>query len=193
MDRLFRNHWRVFVGLGCGAALLASFLLWERRSETIVDGIAIRGNERFIQQVSDSLVLLREKAPDAFALSQQYMKRIEQSSRSGMRAYAEPPTFDLAPKTAFYSTTWCAGSIAHDTYHSKLYHEYLDAHGEPVPDDAWGGQAKELECIHYQSRVLKDIGAPEYEMAFLDHLDGTHYDLDGDGNQTWIDYWLQDW
>ena len=89
-----------------------------------------------------SLGLLREKSPDAFKLTQRYAPRIEQSSRSGMRAYDDPPTFDLSPKTANYSDTWCAGSIAHDTYHSKLYHEYLDAHGGPVPTKHGAGKPR---------------------------------------------------
>jgi hypothetical protein len=110
-----------------------------------------------------------------------------------MRAYDDPPTFDLSPKTANYSETWCAGSIAHDTYHSKLYHEYLDAHEGPVPDEEWGGKAKELECNRFQARVLKDIGAPDYEITYVSHLDGSHFDLDGDGKDTWNDCRLRDW
>jgi hypothetical protein len=110
-----------------------------------------------------------------------------------MRAYDDPPTFDLSQKTASYSDTWCAGSIAHDTYHSKLYHEYLDAHEGSVPDEVWSGQAKELECIHYQASVLREIGAPPSEITYVDHLDGSHFDLNGDGKETWIDYWLRDW
>jgi len=173
----------------------ALVLFWSRhdRHESNFYGVQIYGNTPFIEQVESSLKLLREKSPEAFELTLRYSPRIEQSSRSGMRAYAEPPTFDLSPKTANYSASWCAGSIAHDTYHSKLYHEYLDAHGEPVPDEEWGGKAKELECIHYQAQVLRNIGAPEYEIRYVDHLDGTHYDLNGDGKETWMDYWLRDW
>ena len=75
-----------------------------------------------------------------------------------MRTYAARPTFDLGTETAYHSVTWCAGAIAHDAYHSKLYHDYRDAYGEPVPDDAWCGQAKELTCNEFQLRVLREIG-----------------------------------
>lgn len=111
----------VFIALLAGGLLL----FWSRhdRHESNFHGVQVYGNTPFIEQVESSLKLLREKSPEAFQLILQHAPRIEQSSRSGMRAYAEPPTFDLSPKTADYSATWCAGSIAHDTYHSKLYHE----------------------------------------------------------------------
>jgi hypothetical protein len=173
----------------------AIMLLWCRPQALRSNfyGIQIRGDKAFIAQVEGSLKLLRENSPDAFKLTQRFAPRIEQSSRSGMRAYATPPTFDLSPKTANYSDTWCAGSIAHDTYHSKLYHEYLDAHDGPVPDEEWSGKDKELECIHFQERVLKDIGAPNHEITYVSHLDGSHFDLDGDGAETSHDYRLRDW
>lgn len=183
----------LIVGLAVLAGAIAVRWALDDRREVTFDGIQIRGNPKFIDQVTSSLSLLREKSPNAFALTQRYMRRIEQNSRSGMRAYDNPPTFDLSPKTAFYSITWCAGSIAHDTYHSKLYHEYVDAHGEPVPDEAWRGKERELECIRHQTQVMKEIGAPDYELTYLDHQDGSHYDLDGDGKETSADYRRRDW
>ena len=173
-------------------AIVMYWQTWDRR-ESKFHGVQIYGNPQFIKQVEVSLRLLEEKSPEAFKLIQRYAPRIEQSRRSGMRAYDDPPTFDLSQKTACYSDTWCAGSIAHDTYHSKLYHEYLDAHEGPVPDEAWSGKTKELECIHYQAGVLRELGAPPSETTYVDHLDGSHFDLNGDGKQTWIDYWLRDW
>jgi hypothetical protein len=174
---------------------IAIAVVWERRDycERNFEGIEIRGASPFVAQVENSLRLLRDKSPDAFALTQRYMKRIDESRHSGMWAYDEPPTFDLAPKTAFYSISWCAGAIAHDMYHSKLYHEYIDAHGEPVPDDAWCGQSRELECNAFQLRVLKEIGAPGLETTYLAGLDGTHNDVNHDGKLNWLDSWLQHW
>jgi len=110
-----------------------------------------------------------------------------------MRAYDDPPTFDLANRTAYYSVSWCAGSIAHDAYHSKLYHDHLQAFGMPVPDEVWTGQDKEMECVEFQVRVMKDIEAPASEVFYLSGQDGSHYDLDGDSKETWNDYWNRDW
>jgi len=185
----------LFLFLTIAVLVTTAALSWFKAASDVLefDGVQIHGSETFIAQVEASLRLLREKSPEAFRLTQLYAPRIEQNSRSGMRAYDDPPTFDLSLKTAGYSVTWCAGSIAHDTFHSKLYHEYLDNHNGPVPDDAWRGQARELDCVHYQSRVLRDIGAPVNETSCVDHADGSHFDADGDGRETWKDYWKRDW
>ncbi len=142
-----------FVCIASIAGAVVLYWLTRDRHESDFYGVTVFGSKSFIEQVERSLGLLREKSPDAFKLTQRYAPRIEQNSRSGMRAYDDPPTFNLSQKIASYSDTWCAGSIAHDAYHSSLYHEYLAKHGEPVPDDAWSGQAKELECIRYQARA----------------------------------------
>jgi hypothetical protein len=166
---------RALVGCSVIAAVCFIYKSFDRGRETEVHGIRVSGDEKFNEQVQGALNLLHDKSPSAFSLTERYVKRIEQSARSGMRADADPPTFDLAPKTAFYSVSWCAGSIAHDTFHSKLYHEYVQTHGKPVPFDAWCGQAREMECIKFQIGVLKEIGAPEYEITYTSQLDGSHY------------------
>jgi hypothetical protein len=157
------------------------------------EGIEIRGDERFVRQVEHALALVRDKSPDSLEMIRQFVKRIQHERRTGMRAYDDPPTFDLADATAYYSVTWCAGAIAHDAYHSKLYHEYRVQHGEPVPDSAWTGQVREMECNRYQLGVLSDISAPEYEIEHMRHQDGSHFDQDGDGEATWKDYEKADW
>ena len=187
-----RNRRIAIVALAIAGVAIV-LVAWPRFQESNYEGIRIRGNKAFIQRVERSLRLLQDKSPDVFQLIQRFAPYIRQSSRSGMRAYDSPPTFDLSSKTADYSESWCAGSIAHDAYHSKLYHKYLDAHGGPVPDAEWTGQAKERECIEFHTRVLKDIGAPDFEISYLSQLDGSHFDANGDGQETWADYWQRDW
>ena len=82
--------------------------------------IEIRGSKAFREQVNKSLKLLKNKAPDAYGIVIHNVGRIEQGKHSGMWAYKTPPTFELNDRTAFCSITWCASSIAHDSYHSKL-------------------------------------------------------------------------
>lgn len=193
MRNVLRKHRLVILCLPLAAGAIALYWSTRDRKESDFYGVTVYGSASFIEQVERSLDLLRDKSPDAFKLTQRYAPRIEQNSRSGMRAYDDPPTFNLSEKTASVSDTWCAGSIAHDAYHSKLYHEYLEAHEDPVPDEVWCGQARELECFRYQARVMRDIDAPESEITYVEHLDGSHFDLNGDGKETWIDYWLRDW
>jgi hypothetical protein len=137
--------------------------------------------------------LLRERSPNEFQTVVRYIGRIRNARRSGMNAETNPPTLDLSDRTWNYSVSWCAGSIVHDAHHSKLYHEYREQYGEPVPDDAWRGKKREQECIQIQLSALENIGAPKFEVEHLRSQDGGHYDLDGDGEETWADYWQRDW
>jgi hypothetical protein len=173
-------------------ALLGSWFALNPHDSSI-EGIQVWGSKEFIAQVEKALTLLRDKSPDDLALVQHYVGRIQEHERSGMRAYDNPPTFDLNMKTAGYSVSWCAGSIVHDAFHSKLYNDYRAAHGEPVPDSEWTGQAAEMKCIVVQLSTLNSIGAPEYEIEYASTLDGSHFDLDGDGQSTDNDYWKADW
>jgi len=156
-------------------------------------GIEIRGSKAFVVQVDRSLKLLENKAPYAYEIIINNVGRIEQGEHSGMWANITPPTFELNDRTAFYSVTWCAGSIAHDSYHSKLYHDYKKIHSGPVPDIIWGGQNVELECIKHQINALKQIGAPKLEIDHCRQQDGSHYDINKDGKYDWDDYKKRDW
>jgi hypothetical protein len=187
-------------GLWCGADHLLKLgfeVSWispfPHRQERQMAGIQILGSRDFVQKVEDALKLLRRTSPSAFAVVTAHIRCIRQYSRSSMRADADPPTFDFSLKSAGYSQTWCASCIAHDAYHSKLYHDYRSLHDEPVPYDAWEGPAKERECNAFQLSVLRDASAPHHEIQHIAAQDGTHFDLDGDDQHTWSDYRLQDW
>jgi hypothetical protein len=153
-------------------------------------GLEIRGTAQFSNQVQQALLLIKTRDPDAYLIVTQYVGRIKEGKRSGMWAYATPPTYEMSDKTALYSVTWCAATIAHDSFHSKLYHDYKAAHGGSVPRLAWGGVLAEQLCMKHQLSVMERIGASKWE---LDHArtqaDG-HYSKD---NETWQDYKKRDW
>jgi len=161
--------------------------------EEVVLVVEIRGSPEFTRQTEKALSLLQNKAPDAFLKVQYFIGIIEQGEHSGMWAYEDPPRYEVSDMTAFYSVTWYAGTIAHDATHSQLYHEYLIQHGNPVPQDVWGGTKVELFCILYQINVMKSIDAPQFEIDYLISLDGKYYDIDGDGDLDWDDYYGRDW
>jgi hypothetical protein len=62
-----------------------------------------------------------------------------------------------------------------------------------VPEDAYGGVNIERFCIGYQLEVAKQIGAPQSEIDYLSTLDGTHCDVDHDGDCDWDDYQNRNW
>ncbi len=136
-------------------------------------GIEIIGDVEFIVQVSGALEVIEAKAPQEFSLIKQYIGRIRQGERDEMDAHNIPLTLTLNDTTVFYSSTWCAGSIAHDAYHSKLHNDYKESHGEPVPDNAWTMLAAEKKSLKYQIEVMRKINAPPEEIKEAELIDLT--------------------
>jgi len=155
--------------------------------------IEIKGSEKFKKQVTKALVLMKLRAPDAYQVAIKYIGRIEQGEHSGMWAYKQPPTYEINDKTAFYSVTWCAGSIAHDSIHSKFFHEYSKNHTGPVPGNIWTGKDAENKSIKHQLNVLMKINAPKHEIDYCRNLKGTHHDANRDGKYDWEDYKKRNW
>jgi hypothetical protein len=161
---------------------------------SIYGSIKINGNSEFVAQTRAALTLLEQKAPDAFTKTQTYVGIIEQGEHSGMWTWEQPPRYEVGDATAFFSVTWYASTIAHDATHSELYAQYQAAHpGQLVPDNAYGGVEIERFCIGYQLEVSKRIGAPQSEIDYLSTLDGTHCDVDHDGDCDWDDYRNRNW
>jgi len=141
----------------------------------------IVGSARFSDQVHQAMILLKTQDPDAYAIVTNYVGRIEEGKISGMWAYKNPPTYEMSDLTAFSSVTWCAATIAHDSFHSKLYHDYLKAHGQ-VPNDVWTGIAAEQQCMKHQIAVMEHIGAVKSEIDYAKTQADGHY---ANENRTW--------
>jgi len=159
--------------------------------------IEIIGSDEFIDKTKQALDLLQNGSPDAFLKVHKYIGIIEQGRHSAMWAFEEPPRFEVNDVTAFYSATWYAGVLAHESVHSELFYQYL-AGGKSrkaVPDQVWKEREAEILCMKYQAQVLMQIGSPQHE---VDHVtlrsgDGTHSDIDKDGDVDWLDYLRRDW
>jgi len=150
----------------------------------------IVGSLRFSNQVQQALLLLKSRDADAYAIVTNYVGRIKSGERSGMWAYQTPPTYEMSDTTAFYSVTWCAATIAHDSFHSKLYHDYLKSHSGPVPDAVWTGRAAEVKCMTHQLEVMERIGADKGELDYAKQQADGHYAKD---QESWQDYQKRDW
>ncbi len=137
---------------------------WIRSPET--GNIEIEGSVRFTGQVSNALLLLKSAAPEAYQTVTNYVEVIREAGRSRMSPYQTRPLFEMDESTAFYSLTWCAGAIAHDSVHSKLYHDYVNTHSGWIPDSAWTGPTAEHQCLIHQLKVLKEVGAPADEVRY---------------------------
>jgi len=158
---------------------LLYFFVWGKPKR--LDGIEIKGTSRFKNQVFAALILLKTKSPDEYEIVTNYIGAIKQSKHSGMAAYLKPPTFLLNDRTAYRSLEWCAGSIAHDSMHSKLFNDYLKQHPkERVPDEIWTGMPIEILCSEHQKRVLKNINAAHSEIEWLakNYTNSSFYEMD---------------
>ncbi len=179
MPPISPRPWRL-IGLPLVVLL---FVVGCRQSEEY-HGIEVSGSGAFQSQVRSALDLLRTKAPEEFAIVATYVKRIEEHQRSGMDVARDPPTCQLAPATAYASITWCAGVISHEAHHALIFQS---------TSAGYGGRHEEQQCIKRQIDVMKRIGAPQSEVDYLAGQDGSHFDLDGDGEYTSKDYELRDW
>ena len=145
------------------------------------------GSKDFEHEVNGSLDLLRQKDPSSLRIICRYIGRIEQSATVGMDSRETPLTFHLSPGSAYYSTTWCAGCIVHDACHSAISHLLKREHrktSDQMTDE-------ELICNARQARAMRRIGASESEVQWIEHADGKHWDMDGDGKFTWNDVRLR--
>ena len=123
---------------------------------SVFEGIEILGSDSFIKHTKVALAVLGNSY--SFDEVRPYLARIKQSTRSGMRAYDDPPTFDVGEATWTESSIWYAGTIAHDAYHSLLFHKYKEENkGEEPHPDVWTGSGAEKKCLEFQLQVLQEL------------------------------------
>jgi hypothetical protein len=164
------------------------------RNNVECSDIVIKGSLDFVTQTCSALALLEQRDVEAIHKVQTYVGIIEQGEHSGMWVWEIPPRYEVGDATAFSSLTWYASTIAHDATHSELYTQYQLAHpGELVPEDIYSSVDVERFCNAYQRQVLMRIGAPQSEIDYMATLDGTHCDLDHDGDCDLSDYQNRDW
>lgn len=131
--------------------------------------ITVKGDNACVLETEQALGLLREKAPVHYDIITKYIGVIECSDRgSGMYAWEEPPRYQVGKPTRDAGVIWYAGTIAHDSCHSKQYHDYLSNNPSgSVPDDVWTGREAERQCLDVQYDALTKIDA---DQAFLDYV-----------------------
>jgi len=126
----------------------------------VFNGIEIKGSEAFSTKTKEALTLLKGSAN--FKKVSPYIAVITEGDHSGMAAYAAKPTFEVSSKTWTQPTEWYAGTIAHDGYHSLLYHQAKASTGRTPADDVWTGASAEKTCLAFQEAVLTELKADYY-------------------------------
>ena len=135
------------------------------------DGIKFEGDVdvNCSLQTVHALDLLDTKAHEDFLLVTKYIGIIEcRDVWSAMYPFENPPRFRVGKVTRDSGTLWYAGAIAHDSCHSRQYHDYEKIHPEAaVPVEIYTGEAAEKECIRYQYGVLEKMGAPKKMLDYV--------------------------
>ena len=147
----------------------------------------IEGNTQFIAQsdfkpkIEKCLALLSSKAGTYNGWISSNVVKIRAFSKSG--ADVSKSSIDIAKTTFDASETWLASVLVHETQHIRQYKAKKNYYGKEA----------ELECNQFQLEVLRLIGAPQSEIAYLLKQDGNHFDLNGDGVYDQKDYDLRTW
>lgn len=152
----------------------------------------MRGRAEFIRCTREALDLLQSTS--YLSGIQRYIAIIKQGRRSGMHADARRPTFVVGRRTWSHSPLWYAGVIAHDAYHSKLYHDAEAATGAKPAADCWTGKEAERKCLVFQIETMKALGAEPRMVAYLEELrKNPIYQGHNKGLRGWWDYLMRRW
>lgn len=137
--------------------------------------ISIIGDENCKSRTYEALNLLEEKASTHALIIKKYIGIIECVDKgSGMVAQETPPRFKVGLLTLNAGSIWYAGSIVHDSCHSKLYYDALVNNGNVYSDD-WTGKVAESKCIAIQYDALEKIGADQKTLDYLKSVIDTNY------------------
>jgi hypothetical protein len=154
----------------------ASGFLLRGGNEIRYQGLEIAGDNNFIERTIEALWLVREKDPLGYAQLRQYLGRIEQGRRTGVRPYTHPPRYEVGDQTARSDPIWYASTLIHEAAHARLYHDYREQYRTTaVPDGVWRGETAERVALRAQYRTLKKLGAPASYLRHLRNASSTEY------------------
>jgi hypothetical protein len=156
-------------------------------------GIEIRGSAAFVVRTREALDLL--EAAGRLSAITPYIGLIRQAKRSGMKAWAKPPTFLVGDRTWQHSALWYAGAIAHDAYHAKLFFTVRNGTcGKDPGADAWIGAEAEKACLAFQQEILRELNADENILGYLAECrKNPSYQGRAEGLRGWLDYLKRWW
>ena len=146
--------------------------------------VLIFGTDEFVEKTEDALALIKEKSPRSYELVTNYVSIIKLAEKSGMRAYNNPPMYEVGERTARSNLSWYASTIVHDANHSKQYNDYRRKFNRNVPSEVWTGRKAENECLDAQEAFMRDINAPESRIKHLQKMREVDYFSDYK-NRNW--------
>lgn len=152
-------------------------------------GIKIIGDDFFILWIEKALNILMKQAPMKLQEIRKDIVIIKQGERTMMWVKLDPPVMTITADSATHSSTFTAGIIVHEACHMRLYKEGKSSD----PSDYKAIQNEEMVCIAREEIVMKGIGASPQELDMLRKQDGSHFDVDGDGDYDLNDFEKMNW
>lgn len=131
--------------------------------------IEIKGDDNCKSITQEKLNLISSKDPDDFNnIVEKYLGIINCADRqSGTYSWERPPRFQVGTLT-MNSGMMYAGAIVHDSYHSKLYNDYLIQNNvKTVPLDIYSGEGAETKCVEVQIVAMRKMGTDELILTNL--------------------------
>ena len=155
-------------------------LRYERLPNHVEGEVELLGPPSFIEATTAALRLLREKAPEQADFLERYVTRVQRHCPSGAAVGRPTPVVHVSDRLWALPTAIYASILVHEAVH--FYQYRID------PSSPRCRPEREQEAIVYQLDVLHRLAPTS---PFIDHLrrqEGTHGDLDGDGDCDTDDY-----
>ena len=128
-----------------------------------MSSIIIEGSDYFESKTFEALYVIQLKSLEKYHIVLKYIDKIEQQKQGKlMGMYSWTKTYVASKDTYCSQREWYAGSIVHESYHSKLYNDYFEKYGSIVPHHIYGGEEAEYACLEYQISFLEEIYADKY-------------------------------
>lgn len=131
--------------------------------------IIITGSPEFISKTKAALKIL-EQTPE-FYIVQSSLGAIKSTKHSGVNVCPDIPVYMVGEATSQSPLLWYASTIAHDAYHSFLYHHEKERLGGKEPAfESWMGKEAEKSCLVFQLGVLQKFTHEECMIGYLQEL-----------------------
>jgi len=122
-------------------------LLAKKSISVKIDNIEIQGDKNFVNKTKSALILLSRSK--TFQEIKKYLGKIKQipADKFQMAPWEKPPTCEVGANTIFSIKLYAAG-LAHEAYHSYLYHN----------NQEYAGKNAEEKCVSTEIKVLEELG-----------------------------------
>jgi hypothetical protein len=132
-------------------------------------GVELRGRPEYRACISEALELLFNRDRESLLLILNHISLIEEEGPHGIWPIDNNPVLGLPQDPACYSPTYCAAMLVYFAQQARLYTDYKNRFGPPVPEEIWMGGDIDSLCRERAMNVLLKIGGPQDQIAYLSY------------------------